>query len=90
MPIGYLAFENVKEKNRLSFEKVVRFDYWQFLLKNFNMGYFYLRRFLVIFFVLIGDVLFLFANEEKWFLGFYFRCFFGFDFIVVFVFNKPI
>ena len=28
MPIGYLAFENVKEKNRLSFEKVVRYDYW--------------------------------------------------------------
>ena len=28
MPMGYLVLENVKEKNRLSFEKVVRFDYW--------------------------------------------------------------
>ena len=28
MPIGYPVFEGVKEKTRLSFEKIVRYDHW--------------------------------------------------------------
>jgi len=28
MPVGYAAFDEVKEKNRLSIEKIVRYDYW--------------------------------------------------------------
>lgn len=28
MPVGYAAFEKVKEKNRLSIEKIVRYNHW--------------------------------------------------------------